>query len=212
MLRPSKGLNAETQTSEARERILDAAEELFSNRGFQAVTLRDIASPLGLKHSSLYHHFPGGKEALFAEVLERNIKRHGSGLASAIASSDGSLRGKLRGVAAWLLSQPPMDLLRMVESDLKALPRETADRIAALVYAEIIRRIQAAFEEALASGEVGGCDPGLMAGSMLGFFESLHTAPERDVRRKRLDMANDLIEIVLKGIDYREKGGDTCRS
>src|SRR5512145_3236714 len=108
------------RTSEARTRILDFAEELFMKRGFSSVTLRDISVPLGLNHSSLYHHFPGGKEELFAEVLERNIRRHGEGLTAAMASSDGSLRGKLRGVAAWLLSQPPMDLLRMVKSDLKA--------------------------------------------------------------------------------------------
>lgn len=203
---------ADANPSESRERILDLSESLFSSRGFPAVTLRDIALPLGLKHSSIYHHFPGGKEALFAEVLERNILRHGRGLASAMAESDGSLRGKLRGVAAWLLSQPPMDLLRMVESDLKILPREASERIESILYAEVIARIQAAFQEAAASGETGACDSGLMAGSMLGFFESLHTAPEMKTGRKRVDMANALIDIMLKGIDYRQKGGEACRS
>jgi AcrR family transcriptional regulator len=193
------------QASDAREKILDAAETLFANRGYAAVTLRDIAAPLGLKHSSLYHHFPEGKETLFAEVLERNIRRHGQGLAAAMASSDGSLRGKLRGIAAWLLSQPPMDLLRIVESDLKVLPRKEAERIGGLVYAEIILRIRSAFEDAIRGGEVGDCDPGLLGGSVLGFFESLHTAPERDVGRNRVDMAHALIEIILKGIDYKER-------
>jgi AcrR family transcriptional regulator len=193
------------QASDSREKILDTAESLFANRGYSAVALRDIASPMCLKHPSLYHHFPGGKEELFAEVLERNIKRHGRGLALAIDSSDGSLRGKLRGIAAWLLSQPPMDLLRMVESDLKTLPRKEAERIGGLVYAEIILRIRSAFEDAIRGGEVDDCDPGLLGESVLGFFESLHTAPEREVGRTRVDMANALIEIILKGIGYKER-------
>ncbi len=204
MSRATKPSPPESQVSEARERILEVAEGLFSARGFASVTLRDIALPLGLKHSSLYHHFPGGKEELFAEVLERNIRRHGEGLAAAMARSDGSLRGKLRGVAAWLLSQPPMDLLRMVKSDLKALPPESAARISGLIYTEVIRKVQSAFEGALGSGEVRECDPGLLAGGVIGFVESLHAAPEPRVGRPRLDMAYGMIDVILKGIDCRK--------
>jgi TetR/AcrR family transcriptional regulator, cholesterol catabolism regulator len=189
--------------SEARARILDAAEALFMKKGYSSVTLRDIAVPLGLNHSSLYHHFPGGKEQLFAEVMERNIRRHGDGLAAAIAAGEGSLRTVLRGIAAWLLSQPPMDLIRMAESDLKDLPRESASRIMALVYELVIGKVQAVFEEALRSGQVGTCDPGLLAGGVIGLLESLHSAPEAEVGRKRSDMANDLIDIILKGIDFK---------
>ncbi|MBZ0309485.1 MAG: TetR/AcrR family transcriptional regulator, partial [Anaerolineae bacterium] len=52
------------------------AEHLFAERGYTAVTLRDIAEAVGLRHASLYHHVPGGKEALFIEVTERTMKRH----------------------------------------------------------------------------------------------------------------------------------------
>jgi len=211
MIRKSMPKPAESLISEARERILAAAEEFFSARGFASVTLRDIALPLGLKHSSLYHHFPGGKEELFFLVLERNILRHGEGLTAAMAASDGSLRGKLRGVASWLLSQPPMDLLRMVKSDLKALPPESASRISGLIYTEVIRKVQSAFEDALRSGEVRECDPGLLAGGIIGFVESLHAAPEPEVGRARLDMAYALIDVILRGIDCRTEGGDPCR-
>ena len=48
--------------SEARERVLDGAAKLFTERGYAAVTLRDIAAEVGIRHTSLYHHVPGGKE------------------------------------------------------------------------------------------------------------------------------------------------------
>jgi TetR/AcrR family transcriptional regulator, cholesterol catabolism regulator len=189
--------------SEARARILDAAESLFMKKGYSSVTLRDIAVPLGLNHSSLYHHFPGGKEQLFAEVMERSLRRHGEALDAAIAAGAGSLRNELRGIASWILSQPPMDLIRMAESDLAALPPESAARIMALVYELVIRKVQAAFEEALRFGQVGTCDPGLLAGGVFGLLESLHSAPESAVGRTRASMANDLIDIILKGIDFK---------
>ncbi|PMZ74309.1 TetR/AcrR family transcriptional regulator [Pseudomonas sp. FW305-70] len=56
----------------ARDRILDAAVELFATRGFQAVGLRDLASNLGLHAGSLYHHIDN-KQALLFELIESGL-------------------------------------------------------------------------------------------------------------------------------------------
>ena len=57
---------------QTRERILDAAEALFAERGFDGTTLRDVASRVGVRNPSLYNHFDS-KESLYAAVLERDI-------------------------------------------------------------------------------------------------------------------------------------------
>ncbi|MEO1181402.1 MAG: helix-turn-helix domain-containing protein, partial [Cyanobacteria bacterium J06636_28] len=49
--------------SEARNRLLKAAETLFVQRGYEAVTVKDIAKATGIHHASIYHHIPGGKSA-----------------------------------------------------------------------------------------------------------------------------------------------------
>jgi AcrR family transcriptional regulator len=59
--------------AETAERILDAAEALFAERGYAATTLRDVAAAVGVQNPSLYNHFPS-KEALYAAVLERGIR------------------------------------------------------------------------------------------------------------------------------------------
>jgi len=56
----------------ARDRILDAALELFATRGFQSVGLRDLASYLGLHAGSLYHHIDN-KQALLFELIESGL-------------------------------------------------------------------------------------------------------------------------------------------
>jgi len=47
---------------ETRAAILDVALELFTSRGYQATSMREIADALGIKKASLYYHFAGKDE------------------------------------------------------------------------------------------------------------------------------------------------------
>ena len=58
----------------SREKILDVAEVLFARQGFAGISMNDVASPVGLSKSSLFHHF-SGKLELYAEVCERVLGR-----------------------------------------------------------------------------------------------------------------------------------------
>jgi len=55
--------------SSARDRLLEAAVELFAVHGFQAIGLRDLANYLGLHAGSLYHHIEN-KQSLLFELIE----------------------------------------------------------------------------------------------------------------------------------------------
>jgi AcrR family transcriptional regulator len=55
------------------ERILDAAEAQFAERGYEGTTLRDVATAVGIQNPSLYNHFRN-KNALYGAVLERGIR------------------------------------------------------------------------------------------------------------------------------------------
>lgn len=57
-----------------KDTILYKALNLFSVRGYDAVSVRDIARAVGIKESSLYNHF-SGKQDIFDSVLEEYSAR-----------------------------------------------------------------------------------------------------------------------------------------
>jgi AcrR family transcriptional regulator len=61
-----------SEAESGRDRITDAAAELFLRRGYAQTSLRDIAAAAGIKAGSIYYHFDS-KEALLADVLQRGI-------------------------------------------------------------------------------------------------------------------------------------------
>lgn len=71
------------------ERILDAAEHLFSRRGFYGASLRDIAREAGVQMSLVNYHF-GPKEDLFRQVVRRRADEHAAAIAASLrALQDG---------------------------------------------------------------------------------------------------------------------------
>ena len=55
-----------------KQKILDAAEELFSDNGFAATSIRAITARAGVNLAALNYHF-GSKDALIEAVFERRI-------------------------------------------------------------------------------------------------------------------------------------------
>lgn len=53
-----------------KDRILDASIELFSNKGFHGVSIREIARAVGIKESSIYNHF-SSKENILDTIFDQ---------------------------------------------------------------------------------------------------------------------------------------------
>ena len=54
-----------------RERILDATADLFRVRGYTGTGMKQVVARAEAPFGSVYHYFPGGKEQLAAEAIER---------------------------------------------------------------------------------------------------------------------------------------------
>lgn len=61
-----------------KEIIMDAALHMFSERGYEAVSIRDICGEVGIKESTLYYHFKNKMDIL--DSLIAKFKEHIEGL------------------------------------------------------------------------------------------------------------------------------------
>lgn len=72
------------EKQELREKILEAARELFAERGYEAVTMRAIAQRIEYSATAIYHHF-ADKTALLKELCRQDFL--------ALASTVGEIAG-----------------------------------------------------------------------------------------------------------------------
>ncbi len=183
----------------AKERVLQVAEKLFMERGYTAVTMRDIADSLGMKQASLYNHAPDGKEQLFVEVVERNLEKHKEGMRAAIAGAASDLRAQLQAAARWLLSQPPMNVARITRSDMPEIAPDKALHISGMVFQALLAPIERAFTTAQANGVIRAIDPKFLSGMFVVAVESLHEVP-RYSNRSMDALIDDTVGLFLDGV------------
>src|SRR3954471_10629137 len=69
---PRKAVALDATSPDTKTRILDAAERLFVEHGFEATSLRQLTSAAGVNLAAVNYHF-GSKEELFQSVLTRRL-------------------------------------------------------------------------------------------------------------------------------------------
>src|SRR5919108_4631182 len=61
------------EREETRERILDAARQMFVRKGYEATTMRAIADKIEYTPTAIYHHFRS-KDALLTELASSDFR------------------------------------------------------------------------------------------------------------------------------------------
>lgn len=152
------------------KRILDAAQRLFAERGYTAVSVREIAAAAGVSHA-LVHRYLGSKRAVYREVLQR---RETSILDAAPGSEDLLEATSLMLDEAWLEQR---SYLRLVaHSALHGLPYDrTSGRFAATE--RLIELAQRAEPAAGTSGE-DRPDPRFVVASLVAMLLGWATAKD----------------------------------
>src|SRR6478735_4208047 len=69
---PRRNVALDATSADTKTRILDAAEQLFMEHGFEATSLRSLTSAASVNLAAVNYHF-GTKEELFEAVLTRRL-------------------------------------------------------------------------------------------------------------------------------------------
>lgn len=185
-------------SSTARERVLNMAETLFRERGYDAVSLNDLAEALGMRKASLYHHAPDGKEMLYVEVMERTLRRYRAGLEQAIQHSGMTFIGKLRAAAHWLIEQPSLHYGRMMQSDMAAISPENANRLRIATHNALLFPLTAAFVPEMEQRGIDTAKVQYLTGAFLAIVESIQMLPENFSPTPKTEMVDFVIETLFQ--------------
>ena len=93
------------------EQILDAARHLFLTKGYEATTIEDVLTAVGIAKGTLYHHFPG-KEAILDAIVLRTVDAI---VQRAQAAADGPQPATTRFLAVVGAARAPQEDLELAQ-------------------------------------------------------------------------------------------------
>ncbi|WP_052720869.1 TetR/AcrR family transcriptional regulator [Actinoplanes rectilineatus] len=128
---------------DVRARLVAVAERMFGEQGLDPVSARAVAREAGVAPGALAYHFPAGKTALVAAVIDRRMTLVGADMSrhlSALLERDGEVT--------------PRELIEAVLMPAVALIQ--ADPVGGLRWMRIIARLQLAEDPSWAAAVNGG--------------------------------------------------------
>ncbi|WP_330348670.1 TetR/AcrR family transcriptional regulator [Streptomyces sp. NBC_00582] len=158
-----RGRPPRTEAADTRDRILAAAREEFSERGYEKTSVRGIAKAAGVD-SALVHHYFGTKEQIFEAAIEVAFA---PAFEAPVAIAEGPLEGVGERMArfvfgVWENPATRAPLLAIVRS---AVTNDTAAAVfRRLVASQVLRRVAAQVDlpdaelrAELAAAQLVGC-------------------------------------------------------
>lgn len=205
----------EQRSEETRRSILAAAGDLFATRGYEAVTMREIARVAGCSHTTIYIYFKD-KEALLHQLSMEPLRSLHSELEAALRSEGLSPDERLKRVVQVFLQfcfnhRTMYSILFLVQASRVDDPEPTLE----------VNKLRLQLFDLLVQGVRACLPPGLSAETALAFarimFYNLHgivglytqsPEPPEQVMRRLGSTFELSVEVLLAGFrQIAEQGG-----
>jgi AcrR family transcriptional regulator len=180
-----------------RQKVLDAAEQVFGTDGFHRASIVDITRTAGVGQGTFYLYFPS-KEALFVELVRQmghEMRRRLAEATAGLASRSAAEREGLRAFFEFVAQHPAMyRIVRECEFVDAAEFRNWYEELAE----GYVRGIGHAMEE----GEFRALDPEVVAYCLMGMGDFLGMKMVRWEGRRRVParVLDTVMEVALHGL------------
>ena len=206
--------DTKTSSSSGEQAILNAAEVLFAQKGFDAVSMSAIAKLADTSKPNIYHHFKN-KNQLYLAVLKAAVKRS-SALLDTLEHAPGTFREHLTGFAAGQLNN-----ILTHERSTQLMLRETlsegsqyGQEITRLVMGEVFSRLVAMVRQGQQVNEFRKeIDPTLTAFMIVAanmfFFQAsptMQNIPEVDFIDDANAYSEGVMDVLINGMLQKGDG------
>lgn len=198
--------------SEGARAILEAAEILFSSRGYDAVSMNEIAQSAGVSKANIFHHF-SNKKALYLEVLRTACSNDSTELLRELEQQSGPVIERLQRFVAHHLSSLLRNerSARLIQREVRQGSDSRAKELAQQVFGDNFMRLLALIKAGQAQGELrADVEPALivvllLAGNIF-FFDAhrvLRHLPEAGFAADPAGFNQMAMDVLLHGIQTK---------
>ncbi len=199
-------------TCKGAERILEAAEELFAEQGFDAVSINAIAERAGLSKANVFHHFKS-KNDLYLAVVRQACAAFSTHI-DHLGQEEGSFPERLARYALEHLTQVLANerISRLIQRDLLEKGAQRGREFAEQVFGQNFARLVEILRTAQQKGELrADVDPTQVAimvvGADITYFQARHVLrhlPDVEFADDPERYSRMAVDIFLRGILFRD--------
>jgi AcrR family transcriptional regulator len=192
--------------SGGREAILDTSAKLFSQRGYNGVSIRDIAQACGMTNAALYYHFKN-KEDLFLAMLQRDHEKTLASLREA-ANGPGDLREDLKQLVACYaaITCERRQSFQTLRRDLSNVEAVRGHKLFGEMHRSFLRPLEERLTRAQAAGEIRLGNPQLYARLLHGLIIALtHEGRPDRPRKASAQEVEAAVDVFLNGVMTSDK-------
>ena len=187
------------QQETRKEQIVNTAAKLFKEKGYSAVTMRDLAAEMGIKAASLYNHI-SSKQDILKDIIISLAEEFTQGM-NIIRTSNSNTIVKLRDIISLHVSITSNNTYGMasLNNDWMHL-EEQLDYYLELRhnYEDNFREI---LKEGMLSGEIVEMNPETMLFSILSTLRSLYLWIPKKEDLNTSQLSEELSQVLISGIN-----------
>ncbi len=182
-----------------KEEIIQVAATLFRNKGYNAVTMRDIAADMQIKASSLYNHI-SGKQEILAAIILKVAEEFTLGMQDVVSQNSTSLKKIENLIELHIdITLNHSEALASLNNDWMHLEGENLNAFIKMRdgYENHFRQI---IKDGIDSNEIKPHHPEVILFSILSTLRTLYLWQEK---RGKLDinvLKKDMVSVLLSGI------------
>lgn len=194
--------------SSGEQAILEAAEILFAQKGFDAVSMSAIASLANTSKPNIYHHFKN-KNDLYVAVMKTAVRRTAA-LLDALEDAPGPFSQRIADFAAGQLHNvmTPERSTKLVLRETLTENSRTGQEIARLFVGDVVSRLVEMIHQGQLEKEFrGDIDPTLAAymifSANMFFFQSgpvMSQFPEIGLSSDARTFSRDVMDLLINGM------------
>lgn len=187
----------ERPSGSTRERVLQAADRLWGERGVRGASLDDIAREAAVTKPTVYYYF-ADKSALFTAVVCSVLEEHGGALKTA-SRRGGRARDRLVSALAYLIGAR-CSAPRLLRDGGVPLTVDQNSQARSAFFRHFFAPLQQILDDGVHAGELRQMDTGFAAQALLNLLDPWTGRDPLPGGREPQELATDIVGLIVDGI------------